>query len=287
MGDDVTIGADLLGELARREIEAARQDPRAERSSGAPIADFRDALNEIDRARRAALLALYRVARLPAPSEGDANERQALWEQSELAAAEQEGDFRWINSAALWSLHSALDALVEDLTPAVAAQTARMAVRSITQKVIEDHPEFVTSLPDGTLDAVIEAGASVLLDSVRIKRARGDGVARWEPVLAKVGLGASAERPIPASLDHALTEACVLRDVLTHRAGRADAQAVEACPWLDLAVGIQVRISSTQLRRYSAAISAYGAEISHRLLATANVSQEVDLNRWESYGFRI
>lgn len=79
----------------------------------------------------------------------------------------------------------------------------------------------------------------------------------------------------------------MLRDVLTHRAGRADARAVEACPWLDLAVDTQVRISSTQFRRYSAAISAYGAEISRRLLATANVSQEVDLNRWESYGFLI
>jgi hypothetical protein len=50
-------------------------------------------------ARRAAILALHGTAQAEAPSEGTLDERQALWEQSELARAESEGDYAWLK---LW-----------------------------------------------------------------------------------------------------------------------------------------------------------------------------------------
>jgi hypothetical protein len=146
--DLAAVGQERTGELARKELAEAARDPRMDRPAGSPIPDFNDAFAEIGRARRAAIFALERTARTGTPSDGPTNERQALWEQSELARAERDGDYAWINAASLWSLHSALDALVEQNTPAVVDLVARIEAQELVNKATAKEPELAAQLPD-------------------------------------------------------------------------------------------------------------------------------------------
>jgi len=56
-----------------------------------------------------------------------------------------------------------------------------------------------------------------------------------------------------------------LRNILVHRASRADRRFVEACPWLKLNVNDYVSISHEMLRDCGSAICRYVLTITHRL----------------------
>jgi len=102
-----------------------------------------------------------------------------------------------------------------------------------------------------------------------------------------VGLAAPEDRPIPQAMNRALAELCILRDVLSHRGGRFDQKAANDWPSATIEVGSFVRVSQGQARRYSAAVGAYGSEISRRLLARFSITVNVNLADWEQYGFLI
>jgi hypothetical protein len=102
-----------------------------------------------------------------------------------------------------------------------------------------------------------------------------------------VGLAAPEDRPIPQAMNRALTELCILRDVLSHRGGRLDHRAAADWPSAPIEAGRFVRVSESQARRYSAAVGAYGSETSRRLLARFSVTVDVNLADWEQHGFLI
>jgi hypothetical protein len=281
------VGYGRVGELARKELADAARDSRVDRPAGTPIPDFTDAFAEIGRARRAAILALHRTAQAEAPSEGTLDERQALWEQSELARAESEGDFAWLNAATLWGLHSSLDALVEQNSLAVADLVARIRAQDLVNQAAAEQPELTAQLPDGALEQIVQAAAAVMTKNFKVIKPRGNGAIRWEGPLGTVGLDAPEDRPIPPAMDQALAELCILRDVLSHRGGRIDQKAADDWPSGILEVDSFVRVSQNQVRRYSAAVGAFGAEISRRLLARFSVPVEVNLGNWEQHGFLI
>lgn len=281
------VGFGRVGDLARKELADAAHDPRMNRPAGTPIADFNDAFAEVGRARRAAILALQRTAGAKVPATGTVSERQALWELSELARAEHEGDYAWINAATVWSLHSALDTFVEQISPAVASLIARIRAQEIANQATAENPELAAQLTAGTLERVAEATATVILGNFKIGKPRGNGAVRWEGPLGRVGLAASDDRPIPRAMDRALAEFCVLRDVLSHRGGRVDQKAVDDWPSGKIEVGSFVQVSQSQARHYSAAVGAYGSEISRRLLARFSITVNVNLADWEQHGFLI
>lgn len=285
--NEEAVGYNRAGELARQELASAAHDPRIDRAAGTPIPDFNDAFAEVGRARRAAIFAMERLTRVEIPDDIDIHERQALWEQSELARAEREGDFAWINAATLWGLHSALDALVEQNSPAVANLVARIHAQEVVNRAADDAPEIVRQLPEGALDRIAEAAAAIMTEDFKVVKPRGNGSIRWEAPLASVGLAATDDHPIPNGMDRALAEMCVLRDVLSHRGGRVDEKASSDWPSGKLEVGSFVRVSQHQARLYSAAVGAYGAEISRRLLARFSITVNVDLANWSQYGFFI
>lgn len=232
---------------------------------------------------------LQRTATAAVPGEGPVNERQAMWELIELARAEREGDYAWINAATVWALHSALDALVEQNSPAVISLVARIHAQELVSKTAAQQSELTAQLPEGALDSIVQAVAGVIVEDANIKivRPRGNGAIRWERPLAAVGLGAADGHPIPPAMDRALAELCVLRDVLSHRGGRVDQKAANDWPSGALQVDGFVRISQSQVKRYSAAVGAYGAEISRRLLARFSVTVDLDLGHWELHGFFV
>lgn len=289
MTDDRSDGLaeERVGEVARRELAAAAHDPRLDRAAGTPVPDFNDAIAEIGRGRRAAILSLERTARAETDQACGAEERQALWEQAQLAWAERAGDYAWINAATLWGLHSALDALVEQNSPAVAGLVTRIQAQEFVNQAAAAEQELAAQLPEGVLQRIVEVAATVALEKFKIAKPRGNGATRWENPLRTVDLAAPDDRPIPAAMDRALTELCVLRDVLSHRGGRVDQKAADEWPSAAIEVGSFVRVTQAQARRYSAAAGAYGAEISRRLLARFSVTVNVDLTDWERHGFLI
>jgi hypothetical protein len=129
--------------------------------------------------------------------------------------------------------------------------------------------------------------AAMVMKDFQYKWPRGNGAVRWEVPLGTVGLAAPPDRPIPPAMDRALAEMCVLRDGLSHQGGRVHQRAVDAWPGGGLQLGSFVRISQTQVRRYSAAVGIYGSEIRGRLLARFDTHQVLDLSQWEQHGFII
>jgi hypothetical protein len=129
--------------------------------------------------------------------------------------------------------------------------------------------------------------AAVMTKDFKVIKPRGNGAVRWEGPLGTVGLDTPEGRPIPPAMDQALAELCILRDVLSHRGGRVDQKAADDWPCGTLEVGSFVRVSQNQVRRYSAAVGAFGAEICRRLLARFSVPVNVNLDNWEQHDFLI
>lgn len=211
------IGTSGLGDFARSQLEAARIDPRSERLRGSMIADYWDAMEEAERLRQLGTFGLYELKRSLEREERDlgvtrASEQltyeqqarlQAAWERAEMAQAEIDNEIPHLHAMALISMNSALDALVEELVPAVrylkvrshAAQIVSDAAARCEYKLSDDRNEALVTVVMRQLEAKLP----------RVTRLRGSGSKRYEQVLACAGLQAPSDRPIPHDLDQALT----------------------------------------------------------------------------------
>lgn len=107
------------------------------------------------------------------------------------------------------SMVSALDALVEELVPRAREMLVEHQVRASMGRAREQEPEAAARVGDAALEAIRRAAQKVLDERLGSFDAspRGAGAERWEDVLRNAGLQAPPERPIPADLDQALTEA--------------------------------------------------------------------------------
>jgi hypothetical protein len=245
----------------------------------AAIADFRDALEEVERLRTLGQWGLKELAsslqrveeRLGVKSDAphlDALQRaelQAAFERAELAAAELSNGSPGANAQALVGMNSALDAMVEELVKSWRSHL----VEQLVQQVLASARK-AAGTPSGHGAASVLAAAE---DVVRVEvedrvpkalRPKGVGIRRYEKPLGRIGWAAPLDRPIPADLDAALKELGALRDVLVHRAGRIDAEALRLAPTLQYRLGQFVRLSREDFRIYSAAVRCYAMEISFR-----------------------
>jgi hypothetical protein len=285
------IGEEGLSGYARDQLQAARRDRRLERGRGAMIDDFGLAVEEVERTRMMNIIGLqeiremYKRERAVFDANGGDKQREAdvqvFWQRAELARVEIENDHPAINAQALISLNSALDALVEDLAPAV-----RDLPFEVRMKQAEDQvPEAIERLTPEIRKRLIEK-MQELLRLEDIEKLKGKGATRFERRLKGAGLDAPKDRPIPEDLDQALTEFGVLRDCLVHRAGRIDAKALQLAPSLSEAYvdGQLIRLVGGDYRTYSAAIRCYGAEVIDRLYSKfpglSELEDEPDLENW-------
>jgi hypothetical protein len=266
----VAIGEDNVGEYAREQIDAVRHDPRLDRGHGGMVADFGDAVEETERVRMMSLIGLNEIRRSYECEQADFDsaggddqreyEVQVLWQRAELARAEEENGCPAINAQALIGLHSALDALVQQLP--VALRDLPFLVR--LDEAEKQVPEAVQHLtPELRKDLVKQL--QKLLELPKLKQLKRKGVARYERRLRRVELG--FQRPIPEGLDQALREIGVIRDLLIHRAGRMDREALDKAPSLAERYqdGELIRLSDEDYRMYSGAIRWYAAEVIQRL----------------------
>jgi hypothetical protein len=279
------IGEDGLGEYAREQLEAARHDPRLDRGHGGMVADFGAAIEEVERTRMMAIIGLQEIRRFyqrereEFDRQGDQQreyEVQAYWERAELAQAEIDNGHPSINAQALIGLYSALDALVEQFAPALRDLPFLVRLKEAEKQV----PEAAEHLTPELREQMIRT-LQHLLEVPELRQLEKKGVARYERRLRRVGLG--ARDPIPPDLDKALRELGVIRDLLIHRAGRIDREALQKASSLATRYedGELIRLSDEDYRRYSAAIRWYGAEVIHRVYG--NPSEDDDSDDWRQH----
>ena len=298
------IGEQRLNEFARAELEAARRDPRIDRERGAMVADFWSAFEEAERARSFGIAGLHELQQALERTEAGLGisrddqgldrravaELQVAWERAEMARAEIEAGHPHLNAQALLAIDSALDALVEELAPALRAMRIDWLIDNAFKHADAEVPEAVAQVSPEMREAIVGAARSVVEGHVpEPKRLCGEGAERYEAVLAQEGLCAPADRPIPDELAEALTELSAIRDVLVHRAGRVDERALKAAPSLRLRYedGQLIRITREEYRTYSAAVRCYAMEILYRPLrswpAADDAKHGPDLVGWRGY----
>jgi hypothetical protein len=279
---DGPIGEAYVGEFARHQLDVTRRDPRVDRLRGAMVADFFAAMEEAERWREMTTWGLRELAQAveqeerrcgvsrddPHLSPEHRRSLQNAWERAEMARAEIANEYPYVHAATLVSMYSALDALVEELVPGAQQIIALSLFESVQGHLTEEQRALWDEVPDKNRDVLRDAIVHVLAQHLpqKPKKLIGKGTDRHEALLARANLKTLPERPIPDDLDEALTELGALRDVLVHRAGRLDAQALLEAPTLRYADGEFVRLGRDDYRRYSAAVRAYGIDITQRMI---------------------
>jgi hypothetical protein len=87
------------------------------------------------------------------------------------------------------------------------------------------------------------------------------GINRFEAVLEPFRLSGNVDPAVQRDL----FELSQVRNCLLHRAGCADRRLVEACPWLGLAVGEQVKVTHDATERYISSAMHYATELVCRI----------------------
>lgn len=298
------VGEEGLNKYARAEIEAARRDPRTDRPRGSLVQDFWSAVEEAERARTFGIAGLHSLTEALKREEqrlgvrrddsdldtGKSSRLQTAWERAEMARAEIASQHPQLNAQALVSIVSALDALVEELAPAMRSVLADVSVEDAMSYADHEAPEAAAKLDDRVRKVIRSRMVKTVTERLAGPEApRGPGSERYESVLKAVGLGAPPDRPVPEDLDLALAEVNALRDVLVHRAGRIDARALRKAPSLSARYkeGELIRLDRDDWRRYSAALRCYASEILYRgIRAHPSISDErhgPDLPGWRGY----
>jgi hypothetical protein len=164
-----------------------------------------------------------------------------------------------LSVARLWSI---LETVVDDAVAHVLRRSPPTelpaAVRSIRAPIFE------------YLAADEESQATFLLDCVKqdIRSSLKVGVGRFESLLSAVGYGGEVDDLVR----RALLELSEVRNVVVHRAGKADERIVERCPWMTLSKGSRLQLTRRDFSRYVAASDWYAFELLHRLMHTVEDS---------------
>jgi hypothetical protein len=288
------IGEEHLGDFARHQLEVARHDPRVDRPRGAMVADFFAAMEEAERWREMTTWGLRELSNAVETEEQrlgvgcddagllDDQRRllQSAWERAAMAKAELANEYPYVHAVTLISMLSALDALVEELVPGVQQMMASSFFERIHLKLTDEQTKAWDELPGEHSSRIKEAIVKTLAGMLPQKPGKpsGVGASRYEDLLARAGLTAPPAAPIPVDLDEALSELASLRHVLVHRGGRVDTKALADAPTLPYEDGAFVRLTRSDYRRYSAAVRAYGTEITRRMLK--DIMGDGDLGDW-------
>ena len=261
------IGEKALNKFARAEIEAARRDPRTDRPRGSVVQDFWSAIEEAERTRTFGIAGLHSLTEAlereeqrlgvqrddPDLDSGRRSKLQTAWERAEMAQAEITSQHPQLNAQALVSIVSALDALVEELAPAMRSVLAEVSAEDAMAYADQEVPDAAANIDDEAREAIRDRMIKMVAQRLAGPEApRGAGAERYESVLRAVGLGAPPDRPIPRDLDLALAEVNSLRDVPVHRAGRIDARALRKAPSLTARYeeGELIRLNRDDWRMY-------------------------------------
>jgi hypothetical protein len=247
------------------------------------VRDWWAAMKAAERTRRVFEWGTRAIVSAPDPYDSDPQVSRAFQERQAVAQADLDSELAEISAMTLVAMVSALDALVEELTPSVREAITNIRAQQAVERFRADRPDLVASVGDADVQAIVRALADQLAGGLPKLRAKpkGTGASRWEEVLEQVGLGPSAGQTVPQDLDQALGEVIQLRHVIAHRASRVDGAALKQAPTLPYEVDQLVRISGEDYRRYSAALWTYGEEVLRRLMKDLG-PPPMPLSRWRA-----
>lgn len=280
------VGEGRLGDYARRQLNAARVDPRLGRDGTAILADYFDYVDEAERVRVFAIGGIESMIR--DRFDGDDDVAQAAWERSEMAKADRASGHSFLNGVVLVGLFGNLDSLVERLGPSVRDYSATVLADRILRRLRNsEHAAAWLSLDEEARESIRNAAISTVSDQAPdFPRLYGSAPERWERVLTSIGLSPRPGASIPSDMASTLQDFSALRDVLVHRAGRVDKSALKKSPGLatrhHYSPGDFVQIGRSEYRRYSAALRSVGAEVEARIYARSGVDTGFDLADWQS-----
>jgi hypothetical protein len=182
-----SIGEKHLGTFARHQIEVARRDPRGDRGRGAMVADFFAAMEEAERWREMTTWGLreleqavaHEEARLgvsridPDLSPENREILQNAWERAEMARAELANECPYVHAVTLISMHSGLDALVDELVPGAQQIVAGSIFEAIRERVESKGDASWDDISEDHRDVKQSSGPSPI-SFRRSRRGRGE-----------------------------------------------------------------------------------------------------------------
>jgi hypothetical protein len=173
--------------------------------------------------------------------------------EAELAETEEKTGFPLLHAHALVGIWAALEAAIEDMLVGIMLNEPDLLKREVFAKIRVPLSDFETKDKEERM--------RFLLAEVSRNLGRRNGVDTFEVLLQQFDLSGDVDeetRKLIWQTHH-------LRNVLVHRASRADRRLVEACPWLKLKINDEVRISHEMLRHCGEAITGYVLTVTHRL----------------------
>jgi hypothetical protein len=173
--------------------------------------------------------------------------------EAELAENECKTGFPLLHAHALVGMWAALEAAIEDMVVGILLNEPDVLKKEDFARVRVSLAEFETRDKEERMRFLIaELGRNL---------GRKNGVDAFEGLLQYLDLSGDVEdedRKMIWQTHH-------LRNVLVHRASRADRRLVEACPWLRLRVNECVTISHEMLGVCAGALGSYVLNVTHRL----------------------
>jgi hypothetical protein len=173
--------------------------------------------------------------------------------EAELAENECKTGFPLLHAHALVGMWAALEAAIEDMLVGILLNEPELLKKEVFAKVRVPLSEFETKDKEERMRFLVsELGRNL---------GRRNGVDAFEPLLQHFGLSGDVEdevRKLVWQTHH-------VRNVIVHRASRADRRLVEACPWLHLRVNDFVTVSHEMLSRCAPALANYVLAVIHRL----------------------
>lgn len=173
--------------------------------------------------------------------------------EAELAENERKEGFPLLHAHVLVGMWAALEAAIEDMLVGILLNEPDALKEEAFAKVRIPLAEFETKDKEERMRFLIaELGRNL---------GKKNGVDAFETLLQCFHLSGSVDdedRKMIWQTHH-------LRNVLVHRASRADRRLVDACPWLQLNVNDPVTISPETLGRCASAIYGYVVTVAHRL----------------------
>jgi hypothetical protein len=189
-------------------------------------------------------------------------------ELQHYAAAESDADMPYLSELLTIRIAVIIETVVQDAVMLSLEHQSAVLQREEVKKIKGPVVELLAASPSERAEFL----AAALAQEVRAPLQAGVG--KYEAILHAVGLGGSVD----PSVRDVVYELNQVRNVLVHRAGRADARFCESCPWLNLQTGQAVKVSTEMIERYRAAVVWYLIELMDRWAKRDDI--DADLSRF-------
>ncbi|MDR4477249.1 MAG: hypothetical protein R3B11_14765 [Nitrospira sp.] len=200
----------------------------------------------------------YQAIKVLKEIDGEAEETDDLkWaeREKELAQQEVDNDFPLLHEQATVFLWGSLEALVRSFAASWLANRPETWRNEAIKRLRVRLGDYQSLDPTERCLWVVD-----LLDQESGGPLHA-GVARFESLLQPLGLTGA----FPEEGRKALFELSQIRNAIVHRRGRADRRLIDACPWLIISSGEQIKISHAMWKSYDAVVSEYVMELIQRV----------------------